>query len=297
MTTTQQDLQARIDSFDRWHYRFEFDGGLTTPIFDHGHINRHEQRRKYFFEPLVKLCGGSLAGRRVLDLGCNAGYWSLQAADAGADFVLGIDGRQMHVDQANLVFSAKGVPASRYRFDCANVFGGALAEQFDVVLCLGLMYHVAKPLELFELMAATGAELLVVDTGILHLPGSFFRVRQEVTLDDPRAAVDYATVMIPTRQAVIDLARQFGYQAVTLEPDFADDAGMADYIEGDRRAFICSMTTPLTPLNVETPSALALWTRAVTREIGKRARKALGRAQRSNVVHTEAEAAILAERE
>jgi ribosomal protein L11 methylase PrmA len=40
----------------------------------------------------------------VLDLGCNAGFWSLAAIDAGADLVVGIDGRQMHIDQANLVF-------------------------------------------------------------------------------------------------------------------------------------------------------------------------------------------------
>ena len=38
-----------------------------------------------------------LKGKRVLDLGCNAGFWSLNAAEAGADFVLGVDGRQIQV--------------------------------------------------------------------------------------------------------------------------------------------------------------------------------------------------------
>ena len=39
----------------------------------------------------------------------------------GADFVLGVDARQMHVDQAELVFEAKGVDRARYRFEQGNV--------------------------------------------------------------------------------------------------------------------------------------------------------------------------------
>ena len=58
-------------------------------------VNRHQQRRSYFFDPLVNALGGSLRGRRVLDLGCSAELWSLLALQAGAEFVLGIDGRSM----------------------------------------------------------------------------------------------------------------------------------------------------------------------------------------------------------
>jgi 2-polyprenyl-3-methyl-5-hydroxy-6-metoxy-1,4-benzoquinol methylase len=61
--------------------------------------NSHEQRKCYFFGPLIELCGGSLKGKRVLDLGCSAGFWSLDAVESGCDFVLGIDGRQMQIDQ------------------------------------------------------------------------------------------------------------------------------------------------------------------------------------------------------
>src|SRR5690349_25791 len=96
------DLHERIAAFPRWHYEFDLQGE-KTPIYDPTRRNRHLQRRKYFFDPLVQLAGGSLKGKRVLDLGCNAGYWSLLAAQAGADYVLGIDGRQMHIDQSNLV--------------------------------------------------------------------------------------------------------------------------------------------------------------------------------------------------
>ena len=64
----------------------------------------------------------------MLDLGCNAGFWSLAAIEAGAEFVLGVDARQSYLDQAALVFEAKGIDPSRYRFERANVFEVALAE-------------------------------------------------------------------------------------------------------------------------------------------------------------------------
>lgn len=110
-----QELRERIDSFPVWHYKFDFDG-VSTPIFREDYANRHEQRRRVFFDPLVQVAGGTLRGKRVLDLGSNAGYWSLAAIEAGADFVFGIDGRQMHIDQAELVLQAKGIDPERYSF-------------------------------------------------------------------------------------------------------------------------------------------------------------------------------------
>ena len=52
------DLQARIDAFPVWHYRFELDGA-TTPIFRPDAVNRHEQRRRMAFDPLVEVAGGT----------------------------------------------------------------------------------------------------------------------------------------------------------------------------------------------------------------------------------------------
>src|SRR5204863_10084088 len=134
----------------------------------------------------------------------------------GADFVLGLDGRQMHIDQANLVFEAKTIDPSRYRFELGKSFDHEFTERFDVVLCLGLMYHISKPVELLELIAGTGAELIVIDTRVSRAEGSFFEVTCEGSLDDPRNAVDYELVLVPTRQAVVDLAAQFGFQTVPL---------------------------------------------------------------------------------
>jgi SAM-dependent methyltransferase len=255
------EIARKIASFPRWHYQFDL-GGHLTPIWEPGHVNRHEQRKRYFFDPLVELAGGSLKGKRVLDLACNAGFWSLAAIEAGADFVLGIDGRQMHIDQANFVFDAKGVDPKRYRFTTGNIFKTDMTTfgKFDVVLCLGLLYHVSKPVELMEKIDEASSDLLVIDTTLSMAPGSTFELRRDA-LDEPRNAVDYEMVLYPTRQAVLDLVQQFGYQAIVLQPRFTDYAGSIEYRVQSRRAFLCAKKSDLSrvtaPLETWGVNALA----------------------------------------
>ena len=256
-----EEIRRRIASFPRWHYEFDLKGN-RTPIFSQAYVSRHRERKRYFFDPVVELLGGSLKGKRVLDLGCNAGFWSLCAIEAGCDFVLGIDGRQMHVDQANFVFEVKAVERDRYRFDLANIFDLTLADfgRFDVVLCLGLLYHVSKPMELMERIAEVNSDIVIVDTKLSNSRGAYLEVMHE-PLDEPRSAVDYELVMYPTRQAVIEMARQFGYSVAVLRPRFRRYTNAWDYWLGFRRAFVCAKKTPLAgaplpvePLRLLTPS-------------------------------------------
>jgi tRNA (mo5U34)-methyltransferase len=224
----------------------------VTPIFDRFHVNRHRQRARYFFEPLVDRCyGGSLAGKRVLDLGCNAGYWSLKALEAGADFVLRIDGRQMHVDQANFIMKTKAVDPARYRFAQVNVFDWEPGEQFDIVICLGLLYHVARPVELLERCSNWSSDLLVLDTNLSRIPGNAIEILHEPT-SDPRASIEYKLVMRPTRQAVIDICQHVGYsRAIVLRPRFSSWEGSRDFRLGLRRAFIAAKHPQLVGLDEE----------------------------------------------
>lgn len=241
----RDEIKRRIDSFERWHYRFDL-GGIKTPVHGEYRINAHEQRRRYFFDPLVELFGGSLEGKRVLDLGCNAGYWSLHAIENGADYVLGIDGRAMHVDQANLVFEVKDIEKGRYDFVEGNIFEFDFDEhgRFDIVLCLGLMYHVARHVSLMELMARVNDDVLVIDTMLSIAPGSYLRVRSE-SVDKPLNASEMELVMSPTKQAVVDMARAFGYDVLVLKPRFTDYTGARKYRHGRRKAFLCAKKSSL----------------------------------------------------
>lgn len=252
ITDQADELRARVASFPQWHYEFDLGGGIRTPIFDPQHANRHAQRKEYFFSPLVQVCGGSLSGKRVLDLGCNAGFWSLAAVEAGADFVLGVDARRMHIDQANLVFEAKGVDPGRYRFELGDIFDLDLGEErFDVALCLGLLYHVSTPFQLLERISEWNTDLLVIDTTLATgVYGPYFKIVGQ-DLEDPRAAADLPVALHPTAQAVVALVKRYGYRTVMLRPEFTSWEGAERYAEGSRRAFMCAKRTSIAGLKTE----------------------------------------------
>ena len=223
-----------------------------TPISEKKWINRHLQRKKYFFEPVVNLLGGNLKDQRVLDLGCNAGFWSLQAVNKGGKFVLGIDGRQMHIDQANFVFEVNQIEKERYQFIKGNIFDLDFAKFgiFHIVLCLGLMYHISKPIELLEKIAQVNTDILILDTRVSTAEDSLFEIYHE-RLDDPRNAIDYNITFIPTKKAIFDIMPQFGYSVVMLKPQFTDYTGARQYEKGTRRAFLCAKKTDLSILPVD----------------------------------------------
>jgi len=231
-------LAARIAAFPRWHYAFDLRGHSTaTPGVTK--VKRHAQRLPYLFDPLVAACGGSLAGQRVLDLACNAGFWSLNALRRGAAFVQGIEARRMHVEQAELVFEVEGIDRSRVRLVEADLLATDAEPwgRFDVVLCLGLLYHVNRPVELFTRIAATNARFVVVDTALSLLPGALLELHYESSAD-PRNALASGFTVLPTSEAVVALAADHGYEAQRIEPAFTDWDECEDYRDGARRGFL-----------------------------------------------------------
>ncbi|MGC8908673.1 MAG: class I SAM-dependent methyltransferase [Desulfomonilaceae bacterium] len=234
------EISSRVRSFPRWHYEFDLKG-IKTVTLEANWVNRHAQRRKYFFDPLVKWYGGSLHGKRILDLGCNAGFWSLNAVQAGCDFVLGIDGRKMHIEQANFVFDVHAVPAHKYLFLEDNVFNYHYEKYapFDIVFCLGLFYHINRHIELLRSITSLSPEVLIIDTSLTAMRGSFLKLAKD-DVNEPRMSIDHALVYYPTAEAVIDLVSEFGFSVVMLKPLFDDYDGALDYKNGSRRAFVCS---------------------------------------------------------
>lgn len=234
-----EQLRERIAAFPRWHYRFEFDGGLSTPAGDRGRVNRQAQRYAYFFTRLLQATGGTLQGMRVLDLGCNAGFWSLAAIEAGAEFVLGVDLMQEYVEQAELVFDAKAIAPERYRFEQGDVLTRDADRDgdFDVVLCLGLLDHSDRPVELFQAIARAGARLVLIDTNVSRARTSLFETTR---LYDARDVAGDGLVLIPSRKAVADLAARHGYACVALAPNWDDLLGIGDYRRERRCAFLCA---------------------------------------------------------
>ena len=96
----------------------------------------------------------SLAGRRVVDVGCGGGLLSESLARAGAQ-VTGIDLAPGMVEVARL-HAAEGGLAIDYRVASAEELAQAVPGQFDVVTCMEMLEHVPDP----AAMTATLARLL-----------------------------------------------------------------------------------------------------------------------------------------
>jgi tRNA (mo5U34)-methyltransferase len=112
----------------------------------------------------------SLAGRRVLDVGCGNGYYALRMADTGADAVLGIDPTLLYVMQFLAVTTQE---------DWARVMVLPLrlhelpepCRAFDTTFSMGVLYHQRSPVEHLRQLRSTlrkGGQL-VLET--IFIPG------------------------------------------------------------------------------------------------------------------------------
>lgn len=89
----------------------------------------------------VLALAGPLAGRRVLDLGCGAGFYARLAAAQGAATVTAVD-RSAAMVAAATAPSVKMAAVEVTAGDAATV---ALGQRFDLALVLGLLEFVADP--------------------------------------------------------------------------------------------------------------------------------------------------------
>lgn len=86
----------------------------------------------------------SLAGKRVVDVGCGGGILAESMAIKGAD-VLGIDLADKSLKVAQLHAMETGVSALQYRAIAAEDLAREQAGQFDVVTCMEMLEHVPEP--------------------------------------------------------------------------------------------------------------------------------------------------------
>src|SRR5207237_10288179 len=91
-----------------------------------------------------------LSGRTVLDIGCNAGFYSVEMKRRGAERVLGIDFDDRYLAQARLAAEALGCDIEFRKLSVYDVH--QLGERFDIVLFMGVLYHLRHPLLALDLI-------------------------------------------------------------------------------------------------------------------------------------------------
>jgi tRNA (mo5U34)-methyltransferase len=110
-----------------------------------------------------------MRGMHALDIGCNAGFYSLALARRGAQ-VLGIDVDPHYLRQAAWAREQFGIGPGRITLAEMQVYDLArLPHTFDVVLFLGVLYHLRYPLLALDVVAEKVERLLILQT--LTMPG------------------------------------------------------------------------------------------------------------------------------
>ena len=91
-----------------------------------------------------------VSGQTVLAIGCNAGFYSVEMKRRGAARVLGVESDERSLVQARFAAEMLGLD-TEYR--ALSVYDVArLGEKFDVVIFMGVLYHLRHPLRARELI-------------------------------------------------------------------------------------------------------------------------------------------------
>lgn len=175
----------------------------------------------------------SLAGRRVLDVGCGGGLVSEAMAQRGAD-VTGIDMARGPLDVAKLHAMESGVKVD-YRLASAEQLAEESPASFDVVTCLEMLEHVPRPSEVVAALARLvrpGGHIVcsTINRGpkafMLAIVGAEYFLRLL-----PPGTHEYARFIRPSE--LVRYARQAGLQLSDLAGIEYDPFGRRARITGD----------------------------------------------------------------
>jgi len=164
-----EDLRREVAAI-RWFHQIDLGGGLVTPGVDRS------------AEKLATLgLPPALSGRTVLDVGAWDGYFSFEAELRGAARVVAVDPGVWRSPPGphnpwsgqegfNLARRALGSQVEDLDIDLLDLSPGSVGT-FDVVLFLGVFYHLPEPLPVLERVASVARERLIVETHVdlLHM--------------------------------------------------------------------------------------------------------------------------------
>lgn len=132
-------------------------------------VSPAEQRQARITQAVLDLAGGSVRGLRILDLACGTAAMSLGLAQRGAR-VLGIEGRESNLVVARARQHQLGLTTLELRH--GDVRDVERSELFDVVLCLGILYHLedTEAFRLAETIAAITRRFAIIETQVALRP-------------------------------------------------------------------------------------------------------------------------------
>jgi tRNA (mo5U34)-methyltransferase len=214
------EIARRLADLGEWFHNIDLNGTPTAP---HHFLGDYPAVKWRQFAGAVP---EDLTGRTVLDIGCNGGFYSIEMKRRGADRVVGIDWDERYLRQARFAAEVTGQTIEFRKLSVYDV--AALGERFDVVLFMGVLYHLRHPLLALDLLhehvtrdvlvfqsmlrgseavPAIAADYPISETGVFNQPG--YPVLHFVEREYSR---DQTNWWLPNRAAAEAMLRSAGYR-------------------------------------------------------------------------------------
>ncbi|WP_131195438.1 TIGR04290 family methyltransferase [Lichenihabitans psoromatis] len=151
---TDDDIRDRLQQLGPWFHNMNIHGIWTAPdhfLGDYPNVK---------FKGFAQAIPSDLTGKSVLDIGCNGGFYAIEMKRRGADRVLGIDFDDDYLAQARFAADANGLDIEFRKMSVYDI--GTLGERFDVVIFMGVLYHLRHPLLALDIIHDTVAKDLLV---------------------------------------------------------------------------------------------------------------------------------------
>jgi SAM-dependent methyltransferase len=147
-------------------------------VFDQKHYERLNAARAVAVSQILREVKSRLELQSALDVGCGPGYFTNWLGAEGLE-VLGVDGREETVTEARCRFPEKN-------FLCRDGQGHALVDlgTFDLVFCLGLLYHLENPFLALRQLRTMTRKLLLAESVIYPGEEPVMALMEEASSED-----------------------------------------------------------------------------------------------------------------
>jgi tRNA (mo5U34)-methyltransferase len=173
---SRREIEQRVQALGDWFHNLDLGGVATAPNHFLGDYPR------IVWKNIAGALPERLDGKSVLDVGCNAGFFSLEMKRRGAARVVGVDSDERYLAQARLASEVSGLEVELRKLSVYDV--AALGERFDLVLFMGVLYHLRHPLLALDLLHAHAVKETLVFQSMLRGSNGAFRVEEDYPFEE-----------------------------------------------------------------------------------------------------------------
>jgi len=218
-----------------WFYAYELPDGSVTPTYHGIDIQAiHDTRWRMIERSLEQQLGAERSSLTALDLASHQGWFSVKLAQAGFGRVQGIEARRSHIDDSRLMADIYGLEGLSFNQGDIHEVDAEALGQFDVVLMMGLLYHLENPVGALRTCRSLCRKLCLIETQIVPgmsgwvdyggyqyvrpLKGSFGIIDETGETHGPEASIT-GICLVPSLEALLWILRKVGFSQVSvLEP-------------------------------------------------------------------------------